>query len=238
MSAAVHPNERLPISRLVLRPFGYAAIGTVWVALWLLILALGAALPVALSDRRPIGLADTPLSAAEGIVELQQNPFELIVVVVLLGSMLAAIFGWVIVMFPLTAWPLAALSFVYVARSLRPSYAGEQLSATVRSDEAMGQPTFTRTALSLLPVRRSRLTDALSMAYAAGWSPSFAMVLSCFWFGLGYLFATVWIAWPVTNPVVVVLFSAISLGLAGYTVYRLVALVRAVPGRPGRPRGR
>ncbi|WP_156387901.1 hypothetical protein [Cellulomonas sp. Root137] len=232
------PNENLPTGRLLLRPFGYLALGIVWLALWLVILAVAAALPVALSDRDPIGLADVPLSQSVGVVDLQENPLKLVAVVVLLVPVLAAIFGWVVVMFPLTAWPLAALSFVYVARSLRPSFAGEALSATSSTDEAVGQPTATETALSLLPVRSSRLTDLLTTAYLAGWTPSFAMIRSCFWLGLGYVLFTVWIAWPVTDVTLVVLFSAISLGLAGYTVFRLVGLARAVPTRPVRPRAR
>lgn len=235
---ALTPGERLPTSRLVLRPFGYLAIGTVWTALWLVILALAAALPVALSDRRPVGLADVPLSSAAGIVDLQANPLKLVAVVVLLGPLLALVFGWVVGLLPLTSWPLAALSFVYVIRSLRPSYAGEALSATSYSDQAIGPPKTSETALSLLPVRSSRLTDALTTAYLAGWTPSFAMVGSCVWLGLGYLVATVSIAWPVTSPGPVVLCSVISLGLAGWTAYRVVRLVRAAPARPARPRRR
>ncbi|MBO3102146.1 hypothetical protein [Cellulomonas fengjieae] len=224
--------RRLPTSRLILRPFGYLAVGMIWTMLWLVILALAAALPVALSDRRPIGLADSPLSAAEGIVNLTENPLQLVAVVVLLGPVLAAIFGWVIAMLPLTSWPLAALAFVYVTRSLRPSYAGEPLSGTSATDDAIGPPTVSQTALSLLPVRRSRLTDALSKAYAMGWTPSFAMIPACFWLGLGYLVAVVAFTWPVTNVVGIVAFSVVGLGMAGYTVHRLVALSRTVPDLP------
>ncbi|RYV52999.1 hypothetical protein [Pengzhenrongella frigida] len=232
----LQPGERLPVSRLILRPFGYFAMGTIWVALWLIILAMAAALPIALSDRHPIGLADTPLSAAAGIVDLQANPLKLILVVVLLGPPLALLFGWIVGMFALTAWPLAALSFVYFARSLRPSYAGEALSGTSRSTEAIGPLTITSKAMSLLPVRGSWLTDVLMKAYIMGWTPTFRLIGSCFWLGLGYLFATIWFAWPVTNPVVVALFAVVSLGLAGYTVYRLVAFGRAIPGLAVRTR--
>jgi hypothetical protein len=161
---------------------------------------------------------------------------KLVAVLVLLAPVLAAIFGWVVLMFPLTAWPLAALSFVYVGRSLRPSHSGEPLSATSYTDVAIGQPTATATALSLLPVRSSLLTDVLMKAYLAGWAPSFAMIRSSFWLGLGYLFATVWITWPVTNPAGVALCATISVGLAAYSVYRLVGFVRAVPERPVRSR--
>ncbi len=232
----VQPGDRLPTSRLILRPFGYLAIGTVWVALWLAILACAAALPVALSDRRPVGLADTALSDAAGIVDLQANPLKLVVVVVLLGPLLAVIFGWVVGMFPLTAWPLAALSFVYLGRSMRPGYAREALSGTSYTDRSVGPPATTLTALSLLPMRGSRLTDALAKAYIMGWTPSFATIASCFWLGLGYLFAIVWFAWPVTNPALVTLYSAISLGLAAVSAYRLVGVGRLTPLRAVRAR--
>lgn len=227
------PGERLPLPRLILRPFGYLAIAAIWTALWLIIVALAAALPVALSDRRPFGLADTPLSAASGIVDLQANPIQLIAIVVLLGPMLAVIFGWAVALLPLAAWPLAGLSFVYAARSLRPSYAGEALSGTSSTDEAIGPPTASRTALSLLPMRHSRLTDLLTQTYRLGWTPSFAMIGSCFWLGLGYLLATVSFAWPVRNPAMAAIYGVLTLGLAGYTVFRLVGFARAIGGTGG-----
>lgn len=230
------PAKRLPLPRLILRPFGYLANAAIWTAIWLAIVALAAALPVALADREPFGLADGPLGAAEGIVALQANPIQLIAVVVLLGPVLAVIFGWAVALLPLAAWPLAALSWVYAARSLRPSYAGEALSGTSHTDQAIGPPAASQTALSLLPMRHSRLTDVLMRAYCMGWTPSFAMIGSCFWLGLGYLFATVWFAWPVTSPATVAIYAVLSLGLAGYTVFRLLRVARAIPKRAVRAR--
>ncbi|QTE30597.1 hypothetical protein [Pengzhenrongella sicca] len=234
----VAAGEHLPTARLVLRPFGYLAMGVVWVALWLVIVALAAALPVALSDRKPIGLADGPFSTAAGIVDLQENPLTLILVLLLLMPFLALVFGYVVALFPLTSWPLAALSFVYVARSLRPSYAGEALSGTSYSDEAIGPPTVGgSTALSLLPMRSSWLTDVLMKAYIMGWTPSFTAIKHCFWLGIGYLVATLAFVWPVTNPVLVALFAILSLGLVGYSVAKLVAIARAIPPRSVRAYG-
>jgi hypothetical protein len=204
--------------RLAGRTAAYLALGVAWTAAWFLVLALAAALP--------IGLAGEPLADKPGIAALTSDLSEL-GAFLLVMPFLALLFGWVIVLMPFMAWPLAALSFVYVGRSLRPEYADEPLSTTTWSWEALGPITVTAKSMSLLPVRHSRFTNLLVVAYSLGWTPSFRMILACTPLGAAYLFTIGWALWPVTSPALVALCALVTLALAAWSIVLVVTKVRA-----------
>lgn len=166
---------RGPVSttRLALRPLGYLLIGLVWTAIWLtgLLFLLGSVVFFAFGDPEPL---------VEGVGQRLSHPVEAVAFVVIVLPVAAVAIGpgaWYV----LTAsWPLAVLSFVYVVRSLRPSYAHEKLSFTSYAlpGSTFGPPTVGGVALSLQPVRSTPFTDALMRYYRAGWTFNGRMVLA------------------------------------------------------------
>lgn len=172
-----------------LRPLGYLLIGLVWAAIALVILALGPGILVFVA-------VDGTMELGQQWQSLVSQPFELVVFAIAV-PLLVLIWGpgllWYL---PNASWPLAALSFVYAGRALRPSYRDERISRTVKAErgEAIGLPTFSNVALSLVPVRRSRTTDALMRFYASGWIPDGAMFRAMLPAGLAWLLAFVGLA--------------------------------------------
>ncbi|GAA1715822.1 hypothetical protein GCM10009809_09960 [Isoptericola hypogeus] len=166
---------------LTLRPVGYLLIGVVWSAIWLvgLLLLVGSVPFLAYVDPEPL---------VRGVGERLANPVEAIALVVIAWPILALAIGpggW----FVLTAsWPLAVLSFVYLARALNPAYAGEKLSFTTRAPRGstFGPPTLSGVALSLQPVRTTSFTDAVMRFYVAGWTLDGRTVLAMIPAGLAW----------------------------------------------------
>ncbi|WP_402462017.1 hypothetical protein [Isoptericola aurantiacus] len=167
----------------MLRPFGYALQGVVWTVIWLAALAIypGSMLYVAVDD---------PAAVVRNMSEMLSSPVQATVLVVVLVPLVAVVMGpaalWLL---PTASWPLMVLSWVYVGRSLRPDHRSERLSRTTwaRPGEAFGPPTVTSVAMSLQPVRRSRLTDVLMRFYAAGWNPDGRMFLAMLPAGLAWV---------------------------------------------------
>lgn len=151
---------------LVLRPFGYLAVAVVWTTLWLVTLAIpvGALAYLAVDDPDAV-VRTTGRQLSDPVTAVAMLLVVVPFVAVVMGP--AAIFH-----LPTMCWPLAVLSWTYVLRSLRPSYAREKLSFTTwqARDRSLGPPGFGDVALSLQPVRPSRLTDAVMRCYVAGWS--------------------------------------------------------------------
>ncbi|OLT49400.1 hypothetical protein [Cellulosimicrobium sp. CUA-896] len=172
-----------------LRPFGYLLVGLVWTAIAAVVVALG-----------PGVLA---LVAVDGTMELAgvwerfaAQPSEL-VALVLAVPLLVVLWGpGVLWYLPSATWPLAALSFVYVARSLSPAFAHERLSFTEQAARGatIGLPTAAGVALSLQPVRQSRVTAWLMRFYVSGWVPDGRMFVAMLPAGLGWLLALVGLA--------------------------------------------
>ncbi|QJW35423.1 hypothetical protein [Cellulosimicrobium protaetiae] len=168
---------------LVLRPFGYLTTGLVWTAIGLLLLALYAGVAVAQVvwgagvppvwevDGRPVGW---------GVAAL------LVVVLAPLAGPAAWYLGC-------ATWPLAALSWIYVVRALRPAFRREKLSRTTYAlpGTTLGPMTATPVALSLQPVRASRATDVLMRFSARGWRPVGRDALATLPAGVGWAAATV-----------------------------------------------
>lgn len=166
---------------LTLRPLGYLLTGLVWSTIWALaVLLLVGSVPY-------LAFVDSE-SLVVGVGDRLSNPVEaigfLMVVIPVLALTIGA-GGWYV----LTAsWPLAILSFTYVARALRSEYRGERLSRTSYAawGSTVGPPTAGRVALSLQPVRANPFTDAVMRFYAAGWSVDGRMVLAMLPAGLAW----------------------------------------------------
>lgn len=151
---------------LALRPFGYLLMAVVWTTLWLVTLAIpvGALAYLAVDD--PDAVVDT-------MGRQLSNPVTAVALLLVVVPFVAVVMGPAALFhLPTMCWPLAVLSWTYVVRSLRPSYAREKLSFTTwqARDRSLGPPGVGDVALSLQPVRPSRSTDAVMRFYVAGWS--------------------------------------------------------------------
>jgi len=211
---------------LALRPIGYALIGLVWLVIWAVALAILAG---------SVAYAVTDQELVEGLRDRFSSPGGVIAMVVVVVPLLALVMGpgaaWHL---PTASWPLAVLSFTYVVRSLRPSYARERLSftSTAPRGSTFGPPTTGDVAMSLQPCRPSRFTDAVMRFYVAGWSLDGRMFVATIPLG---------VAW---STLVVGLFPGLPaavhgffLVLTGLLVLTSVALgLRAWRGRFGRAR--
>lgn len=218
----------------VLRPLGYLLVGLVWTAISLVVLGLGPGILayVAVDGTMELG------GIWDGITA---DPSEAVAFLLAL-PLLVVLWGpgvhWYL---PMASWPLAILSFVYVGRSLRPGYADEPLSRTQRvgRGRTIGLPTVGGVALSLQPVRETRLTRLLMRCYVSGWFPDGRMFLGMLPAGLGWLLALVGLARDVPPLVSAVLLAA----AAGFALWSVVLGRRAwrhrfsgVPG-PASARG-
>jgi|GEM_PF-7090290 len=171
---------------VILRPVGYLLVGAVWTAIWLIaVLLLVGSVPY-------LALVDSE-SLVTGVGERLSDPLGVLGLLLVALPVLALAVGaggWHV----LTAsWPLAVLSFVYVARGLDRRYRGERLSQTTRGawGSTFGPPTLTGVALSLQPVRPSAFTDRVMRYYVAGWTVDGRTVLAMLPAGLAWPLAVV-----------------------------------------------
>ncbi|MFI2103641.1 hypothetical protein ACH436_10125 [Isoptericola sp. NPDC019693] len=186
-----------------LRPVGYLLVGLVWTALALVVLGLGPGILVYLA-------VDGTMELGGIWADLVAQPSEM-VAFCLVVPLLVVLWGpGVLWYLPSASWPLALLSFVYVARSLNPAYAGERLSRTTRvgRGRTIGLPTVGGVALSLQPVRDTALTRFLMRFYVSGWLPDGHMFLAMLPAGGGWLLAVVGLARDVPGPARVALLVA------------------------------
>jgi hypothetical protein len=159
-------GERPSSLGLALRPFGYLLLAVVWTILWLVTLAIPVGALVYLA-------VDDPDAVVDAMGRQLSNPVTAAALLLVVVPFVAVVMGpGAIFHLPTMCWPLAVLSWTYVVRSLRPSYAREKLSFTTwqARDRSLGPPGFGDVALSLQPVRPSRSTDAVMRFYVAGWS--------------------------------------------------------------------
>ncbi|QCB92721.1 hypothetical protein [Cellulomonas shaoxiangyii] len=210
------------------RPVGYLAVALVWWVLTaitltaVLYLAVAAALGVfpPLSQTLPEQLADPQEAVAFAICV----------------PLLAALFGPLCWYLPTLCWPCAVLASVYVQRSLRPGYADERLSRTEHAVGTFGPATVTATALSLQPVRESRVTRAVMCAYVSAWSPRGRQLRATLPTGAAYLLFFGAHAWP-THGVVRWLLVAASAALLAVSVVGVVRETRRRFAAPAVPTG-
>ncbi|THV42054.1 hypothetical protein [Glycomyces buryatensis] len=167
---------------LPLRPFGYLLVGLVWLAIWGFVFALGWGILI-------YGVVSGELTIAEITEPAMASVSHFLAMVFIVAPLVVVLLGPVILWWlPNVSWPLAALSFVYIGRSLRPSYRHEKLSFTAFGDQTtFGPPTISNVSLSLQPVRNTALTRFLMRFYVAGWEPSGIGFLAMLPAGIGWL---------------------------------------------------
>ncbi|HWK91178.1 MAG TPA: hypothetical protein VNR17_02840 [Luteimicrobium sp.] len=193
--AAAKRRLRPGPAAVALRPLGYLATGLVWSVIWLvaLLLLVGSAVYAVTDDALVDGLRDR-FSSPGGTAAM------VLVVIPILTVVMGPVGAWQL---PTASWPLAVLSFTYVARSLRPSYAREKLSytSTAPRGTSLGPPTVGDVAMSLQPLRRSRFTDAVMRFYAAGWTLDGRMFVAMLPAGLAWTAVVVGLFPGVAAPV-------------------------------------
>jgi hypothetical protein len=165
---------------LALRPLGYLLLGFVWLTIWVVALLI------------PVGSAAyvlTDEAVVEGLRDRFSNPADTIGMLAIVVPVMTLVMGpGAIWHLPTASWPLMVLSFAYVGRSLRATYAREKLSFTAHAPRGstFGPPTVGDVAMSLQPVRRTRFTDAVMRFYVAGWTFDGAMFLAMLPAGLAW----------------------------------------------------
>lgn len=213
--AATPPSA---VSR-ALRPIGYLIVALVWTALGIVTLLLPAALPFGLWSTNPDFSSQEFVTGGDAVVTVLFLVFAAVVLVPLLGYAFVAL--------PLASVPLAVLAWTYVARSLRPSYAGERLSSTGWSRDVIGPPTIGPTALSLLPVRLTPWTRFWAELMMLGWRPGLGVLWAGIPYGLASFLVAGWLFWPV-GTVGAVVWIVVT---AALVVATIVLVVRAYRGR-------
>jgi len=235
------PSGLVTLRARALRPFGYLFLSLIWLALVGVAAFVWVVLPSALTSSGPLRLAP-------GITNLAKDPGETIAAIIAL--LIAAIpFGFVLAFISIASVCLCLLSFVYFIRSLNPAFAGERLSTTLWTAEAIGpvrlggaaigmvpvnqgffaryRPVMGKAAISLIPVRRSRLTSSLSTGMFFSLVPSWRLIFSSFPLGITYLLTVGWVLWPVRSPVIVIAWVIVSVVLAALSALVIVRSIRA-----------
>ncbi|MET4580560.1 hypothetical protein ABIE21_000050 [Conyzicola nivalis] len=218
----VTPRTVTPAAR-ALRPFGYLGLSVVWLAITAVVLLLLVAIPAALAG-------EGPLSEAPGMAALAVDNQWIAALIVV--PLFAVIFGTVVFLLAQGSLSLFVLSLVALSRSLRPSFAGEPLTTTRWTGEAIGPvrlgsapakyaPVKNMAALSLIPVRRTRFSAFWTAGMLFAFAPSFRVITESAWVGLAYFITVGWVMWPVTGPLAIVL-AVVSAALAVFGVWRVI----------------
>lgn len=199
---------------LLLRPLGYLATGLVWTTIGLLVVGLYLAVAV-------YGLLEPP-EEQEPWAELAASPGAVLGRLAVVAPVFVLLAGPVAWYLSCATWPLAALSFVHAARALRPSYRGDRLSFTSRAapGTTLGPPLPGPVAISLQPVRRSRLTDTLVRFAACGWDPDLRELWPAVPGGVAWVLASAGASTAMPGPVRLALLAA-SVPLAVWSVVLL-----------------
>ena len=200
-----------------LRPFGYLLVAIVWTVLAAVTLALPAALTVGLASSNADFTTRGFFAGSDLVVTVLFLVFAAVVLVPLLGYAFVAL--------PLASVPLAVLAWTYVVRSLSPGYAGERLSSTGWSRNAIGPVTLGPTAMSLLPVRVTPWAAFWVRLMFLGWRPNRGVLLAGIPYGLASFLLAGWLLWPV-GPVAAVVWTVITVALVVLTVLLVVRAAR------------
>jgi hypothetical protein len=190
------PAEPGPVRRL-LRPFGYLLILLVWIAVFATVVVITLfSLPLALqANDSAAGFQASPL--------FHRSDSWMAYFVVPLFLM--PIFGSISYALVLASLGMMLASATLFARSLRPSYAHERLSATLFGSrtELIGSG-LTSPGLSLLPLRLTRWSKLVMIVQFNGWVVNGGtFVIGSLW-GALYLFTVGWAEWPVSGTAMAV----------------------------------
>jgi len=212
-----------PSARAVaLRPFGYLGLAVVWLGITAIILFLLASVPLAIDSQGP-------LSEGPAITSLADDNQWIAAIFVL--PIIALLFGALIVLLLQGSLSLMMLSLIAFTRSLRPSFAGERLTTTRWTGEAIGPvkfgvapakyaPVKNMTSLSLIPVRRTRFSSFFTSGMLFAFAPSFRVILEATWIGLAFVLTFGWIQWPVAGPLAIV-WTVVSVALSVFGIWRV-----------------
>lgn len=222
LARAVEPGA----IRVALRPFGYLLVLLIWIALFVIAVVVALfALPLALqANDSAAGFQASPLFH-------RSDSWMAFIVIPLF---LMPIFGAISYVLVLGSAGMMLASATLFGRSLRPSYGGERLSATLFGSrgELVGTG-VTQLALSLLPLRLTRWSKLVMIVQFNGWVPNGGtFVLGTIW-GALYLFTVGWVEWPATGPaevVCLIVSAALAVLLAVMVWRRRREFPRVMPG--------
>ena len=192
------------------RPLGYGGLTLVWLALFALAVVVAfLALPLALASNLDGGpLTELPL--------FRRSDWVATLIVILVVA--APILGVISVLLLAATLGMLLSAATLFARSLRPRYADEQLSLSVRSrGETVGPVTtaVTGTTVALVPIRMTRWTKVVTIVRFFGWIPNLALFLLGTAWGVGFLLAVGWILWPAEGAARVVCLILTGIGALG-----------------------
>ena len=221
--ASLRGSDAPPSARAVAaRPFGYLGLAAVWLGITAAIVFLLSSVPLAID-------AQGPLSQSPAITRLTDDNEWAVFIVVM--PVVALLFGALIVLLLQASLSLTVLSLVAFTRALRPSFAGERLTSTRWTGEAIGSvksgvapvsyaPVKNMAAMSLIPVRRTRFSAFFTAGMLFAFAPSLRVIIESTWLGLAYVLTFGWIQWPVSAPLAVV-WTIVSVGLTVTGVWRV-----------------
>jgi hypothetical protein len=201
------------------RPLGYGALTIVWLALAVLVVIVAfVALPLALSSNLHGGpLTDLPLFRRSDWVAT-------LVVIIVIAAPILGVISLLLVAATLGMLLSAATLFT---RSLRPRYADEQLSLSLRSrGETVGPVTtaVTGTSVALVPIRMTRWTKIVTIVRFFGWIPNPALFLLGTAWGIAFMGTVGWVLWPARGTASVV--CGVASGIAGLGILALAWRLR------------
>lgn len=229
---------------LLLRPFGYLLVSSVWLTLFVVGVGLMAIMPATFGSGGT-AIQDSPNFALD-------NPGNIVAILIVI-PLLSLILGAAFILIPIFSGSNFLLALTYFFRSLRPSYRHEKLSMTrwsgdtigpVRAGQIIGPddalvPIETanatiskyrnvsgKVAISLIPIRDSKFTTVIMTVVIVimhGGSPK--LYKAGFFFGLAYVLTIGWIFWPVTNTIPIIILSCISVALL---IYSIILIVKAI----------
>jgi len=182
----------------------------VWLVLFLVTTAITiVALPAALSATLDGGpLTDTPMFARS------DWPATLIVIALVAAPILGVV---TLLLAAATVGVLLSAATLFV-RSLNPRYRDERLSLSVWTrGETVGPASIavTGATMSLLPIRMTRWSKAVTIMRFNGWIPNLSLFLLGVVWGLGYIGTVAWMLWPVHGITAVLCAVGTALVAAG-----------------------
>jgi hypothetical protein len=163
----------------------------VWLVLFLTTSAITiVALPAAMSATLDGGpLTDAPMFARS----------DWLPTVIVIALVAAPILGIITLLLAAATVGILLSSATLFVRSLNPRYRGERLSlSSWTRGETVGPASsaVTGTTMSLVPIRMTRWSKAVTIIRFNGWIPNLNLLLLGVVWGIGYVGTVAWMLWP------------------------------------------
>jgi hypothetical protein len=173
------------------RPLGYGLMTVVWLALFLATTAITVlALPAAMASTLDGGpLTDAPMFARA----------DWLPTVIVIALVAAPVLGVITLLLAAATVGIALSAATLFVRSLRPRYRDERLSLSAWTrGETVGPAStaVTGATMSLVPIRMTRWSKAVTIVRFNGWIPNLNLLLLGVVWGLGYVGTVAWMLWP------------------------------------------